>query len=184
MQVYQDAKCYLKGFFNAIKAFCSNRDSLGWRVEESIDSAELLEYSEIHSHESPLDLPGDYPLETKVTSELLLHAEALQELFGGEHPLMVPIWPTDKKKLRYFVGDASREGFGGATQYPAIGCVSQESLWDPEFAKGGSNLREAQNQVNHLLQEIRAGDHNGCKIWAATDNSVWSAICTKGMSKA
>ncbi len=59
MQVYQDAKCYLKGFFNAIEAFCSNQDSLGWHVEESIDSAELLEYSEIHSHKSPLDLPGD-----------------------------------------------------------------------------------------------------------------------------
>jgi hypothetical protein len=184
MQVYQDAKCYLKGLFNAIEAFRGDRDSLGWRVDAAFDSAELLEYSEIHSHDSPLDLPSEYPLDTKVTSELLLHAEALQELFEGEHPLMVPIRPTNKRKLRYYAGDASREGFGGALQYPGTGPTVREGLWDPEFANGSSNLREAQNQVNHLLHEIRAGYHDGCEIWAATDNSVWSTVWTKGMSNA
>ncbi len=97
---------------------------------------------------------------------------------------MVSIRPTNKRKLRYYVRDASWEGFGGATQYPKGGLISQEGLWDSEFAKGGSNLREAQNQVNHLLQEIRAGKHDRCKLWAATNNSVWSAIWTKGMSNA
>ncbi len=30
LQVYQDAKCYLKGIFNALEAFRSNQDSQGW----------------------------------------------------------------------------------------------------------------------------------------------------------
>ena len=98
---------------------------------------------------------------TPVNSELLLHAKALQILFAGEQPLMVPLRPTDKGKLCFFVGDASREGFGGATQFPDATVAMHEGLWDPEFAKGGSNLREAQNQVNHLLQEIRMGKHDG-----------------------
>ncbi len=97
---------------------------------------------------------------------------------------MVPICLTDKRKLRYYVGDAFREGFGGATQSPEGGLISQEGLWDLEFAKGGSNLWDAQNQVNHLLQEIRVGKHDECKLWVATNNSVWSAIWTKGMSNA
>jgi len=75
----------------------------------------MLEYRRDHSLDSPLELQGDYPLQTKVTSELLLHCEALQTLFEGENPLLVPLRPTDKGKLRFYVGDASHEGFGGAT---------------------------------------------------------------------
>jgi len=184
MQVYQDAKCYLKGFFNAIEAFRSDRDPQGWQIDAAVDSAAFLEYSQEQGLESPLDLQGDYPLQTKATSELLLHAEALQVLFKGEHPWTVPIRTTDKRKLRYYVGDASREGFGGVTQFPNLSMTSREGLWDASFAEGGSNLREAQNQVNHLLWEITAGKHDGCELWAATDNAVWSAIWTKGMSHA
>ena len=185
MQVYSDAKCYLKGIFNAIEAFRSDRDPDGWRIDASVDSAELLEYSREVGLESPVELlQGDYPLLTKVTPELLLHAEAFQVLFEGEMPRMVPLRPTDKGKLRFYVGDASREGFGGATQYPDGMVQSREGLWESGFAQGGSNLREAQNQVNHLLWEIRAGMHDGCELWAATDNAVWSAVWTKGMSNA
>ena len=57
-------------------------------------------------------------------------------------------------------------------------------MWSPEFARGGSNLREAQNQVNHLLLEVKAGKHDGCEIWCGTDNAVWSAVWHKGMSSA
>ncbi len=98
--------------------------------------------------------------------------------------MMIPIHPTERGKLRFFCGDASREGFGGATQYPDGTLTLQEGLWDLQFSKGGSNLRKAQNQVNHLLLEIRGGKHDGCELWAATDNSVWSAVWNKGMSKA
>ncbi len=66
----------------------------------------MLEYSHDHGLESPLDLQGDYPLQTKTTTELLLHCEALQMLFVGEDPLLVPLRPTDKGKLRFYVGDA------------------------------------------------------------------------------
>ncbi len=183
LQVYHDAKCYLKGISNAIEAFRSDRNPEGWHIESSVDSAAFLEYSSELGLESPLELQGDYPLETKVTVELLLHApEALQELFKGKQPLMVPIPPTNKRKLRFYVRDASREGFGGATQYPNGTIYSRVGLWDGGFADKGSNLREAQNQVNHLLHEIRVGKHNGCKLWAATGNAVWSAVWTKGMS--
>ena len=37
MQVYQDAKCYLKGFFNAIEAFRSDRDPQGWWIDAAVD---------------------------------------------------------------------------------------------------------------------------------------------------
>jgi hypothetical protein len=99
-----------------------------------------LEFSVITGQDSLLDAKGDYPLFTAVTLELLVHTKALQVLFQGEHPLMVPICPTDKGKLWFFVGDASQEGFGGATQYPDGVISSQEGLWDPKFAEGGSNL--------------------------------------------
>ena len=173
-----------EGIFNALEAFRTNRDLEGWRLQNAADSAELLEFGVSTEQDSPLDAQGDYPLATVVTSELLAHAEALQVLFQGEHLIMVPIRPTDKYILRFFVGDASREGFGGSTQYPGGLVSSREGLWDPEFSEGGSNLREAQNQVNHLIAEIRAGCHDGCEVWAATDNSVWSAVWNKGLSSA
>ena len=66
MQVYQDAKCYLKGVFNAIEAFRSERDPEGWRVESLIDSAAFLEYSHENGLESPLDVQGDYPLQQRL----------------------------------------------------------------------------------------------------------------------
>jgi hypothetical protein len=144
-----------------------------------------LEFGHDAGEGSAQDAQDDYPLlSTPMTSELSLHVEALQILFAGQQPLMIHIRPTDKGKLCFFCGDALREGFGGATQYPNGTLTSREGLWDCQFAEGGSNLREAQNQVNHLLYEIRAGRHDGYKLWAATDNSVWSAVWNKGMSKA
>ena len=70
------------------------------------------------------------------------------------------------------------------TQLPDGTIVSREGLWESGFAQGGSNLQEAQNQVNQLLWDIKAGKHDGCKLWAATNNSVWLAVWTKGMSNA
>ncbi len=77
---------------------------------------------------------------------------------------MAPVQPTDKRKLRFYVSDASQEGFGSATHFPNGIIMSQESLWDTDFAEGRLNLQEAQNQVNHLLWEIRVGKHDGCKL--------------------
>ncbi len=107
LQVYQDAKCYLKGICNALEAFRSDRDSQGWRVENSVDSAELLEFSVETGQDLLIKAQGDYPLATAVTSELLLHTGALQTLFEGEQPLMLPIRLTSKGKLRLFIGDVS-----------------------------------------------------------------------------
>ena len=85
---------------------------------------------------------------------------------------------------KYVVGDAFAEGFMVVTQYPDRELSSRDGLWDVSFAAGGSNLREAQNHVNHLLLEIREGRHDGCEIWAATDNAVFSQVFNKGMSSA
>ena len=45
-EVYQDSRCYLKGFFNAIEAFRANRDLNGWRmrvdVEEKSSNSEAI----------------------------------------------------------------------------------------------------------------------------------------------
>ena len=86
--------------------------------------------------------------------------------------------------MRYHVGDASAEGFAAGTQYPDLMIKGRDGLWRPDFAVGGSNLREAQNIVNHLLDEIREGRHDGCEIWSASDNAVWSQVWHKGMSSA
>jgi hypothetical protein len=116
LQVYQDVKCYLKGIFNALEAFRSNQDSQGWHVENLVDSAELLEFSVETGQDVLIKAQGDYPLTTAITSELLLRTEALKILFEGEQPLMLPICPTDIRKLCFFIGDASQEDFGGDTQ--------------------------------------------------------------------
>ncbi len=139
----------------------------------SVNSTKLLEFSIETGQDSPLDAQGDYPVLMPMNLELLLHAKALQILFAGEQPLMVPLRPTDKGKLRFFVGDASQEGFGRATRFPDTTVAMRKGLWYPDFAKGGSNLREAQNQVNHLLGEILMGKNDGGEVWAAL---VWSAI--------
>ncbi len=107
MQVYANAKPYLKGMFNALEAFRVDQDSVGWQTDVSVDSTKLLECSVKTSQDSPLDVQDDYPVLTPVTLELLLHAKALQILFKGELPLMVPVQPTYKRKLCFFVRDAS-----------------------------------------------------------------------------
>jgi hypothetical protein len=56
MQVYHDAKCYLKGIFNAIEAFMPDRDPKGWHIESSIGSAALLEYGHEVGLQSPVEL--------------------------------------------------------------------------------------------------------------------------------
>ncbi len=69
------------------------------------------------------------------------------------------------------------------TQYPNNTITTLGGLWDEEFVEDGSNLPKAQNFTNHLLEEIRAGLHDGCAVWGFTDNAVWSQVWNKGMSK-
>jgi hypothetical protein len=111
-----------------------------------------------------------YPPLTRVTGELVMHCEALADLFASETPRTVYIRPSNANKFRYYVGDASAEGFGGATQFPDGTIRGQKGASEQDFAEGGSNLGEAQNQANHLLNEIRSGVHDGCELWAGTDN--------------
>jgi hypothetical protein len=203
-EVYQDARPYLKGFFNAIESFRADRDHNGWRirtgadldlaqsgiiddcaltplqVQIAMDSAESLEINDASTSAAMVG----YPLLTSITSELLAHCEALIELFDGDLPREVFIRPASASQFRYYVGDASAEGLGGATQFPDGTIRGRRGVWDPKFAEGGSNLREATNQVNHLIREIRTGIHDGCELWAFTDNAVWSAVWLKGLSTA
>jgi hypothetical protein len=121
---------------------------------------------------------------TVITTELIKHCEALLELFEGDLPRANFVRPASSKSYHYYIGDASQEGLGGATQYPDGSIRGRRGVWEASFAEGGSNLREAQNHVSHLIQEVRAGMHDGCEIWAFTDNAVWSAVWLKGLSTA
>jgi hypothetical protein len=202
-EVYKDARSYLKGFFNAIEAFRLDRDSNGWRLQkeslgpladledpdgisplqldEAMRSAERLEIEDAPTSRTAEE---GYPPFTRVTKELVMHCEALAELFASDTPRTVYIRPSSANKFRYYVGDASAEGFGGATQFPDGTIRGRKGAWERDFAQGGSNLREAQNQANHLLNEIRSGVHDGCEVWAATDNGCWMAVWLKGLSTA
>ena len=181
-EVYSDARPYLKGCFNAIEAFRRGRDVDGWRLLSlmEMEAAEDLETSDA----STAAAQADYPLDTVITDELKAHVRALCVLFASDSPVAVPIRPTDAGKFRIVIGDASAEGFAAGTQYPDLTFEERDGLWDAEFARDGSNLREAQNIVNHLLMDIGAGKHDGCELLCPTDNAVWSYVWTKGISTA
>ncbi len=179
-EVYTLGRTYLKGFFNVVESWRSNRDIDGWRLADSMFAVGTLEGSDA----SHLEYVKGYPISTRITSELIDHTNALLTLFDADVPLMVPLRPTDSHKLRYTVGDASAEGFSIVTQYPDRSIQTRDGLWLESFAEGGSNLREAQNFGNHLLHEVESSKHDGCEVWACTDNAVWSAVWNKGMSSA
>lgn len=179
-EVYCDARCYLTGFFNALEAFREDRDVDGWRLQTAMDEAANLEDKDATRAQAA----ADYPRLTRVTSELSLHVQALLKMFASESPLALPVRPSHRNKFRYFIGDASAEGLGSAFQYPNLEVRGREGLWDESFAEGGSNLREAQCQVNHLLAEINAGLHDGCEVWAFSDNAIWSMVFNRGSSSA
>jgi len=92
----------LKGFFNAIEAWRFGRDLDGWRLSEAMMEAYLLEATDAPR----VVAQQNYPAHMRITTELIDHIGALQQLFESKTPLMIPVRPTDKHKLRYVVGDA------------------------------------------------------------------------------
>ncbi|KAL3774206.1 hypothetical protein ACHAWO_008804 [Cyclotella atomus] len=132
-----------------------------------MDAAEALELEDA----SQAVAVADYPVLTRVTFQLVQHVHALRKLFDTKEPQVFPIRPTDKSKVQYACGDASREGFANATQYP--------NLVIDDIETESSNLREALNIANC---DVAAGRHDGCELWQATDNAVCLAVCNKGMS--
>lgn len=154
-----------------------DRDLDGWRLFESMDSAQDLEEND----SSRATAMAEYPLRTRVTYQLVLHTHALQKLFATEEPRVSLIHPTERDKVRYGCGDASAEGFAQAMQYPDLEIDERYGLWMGSLSAGSSNLGEALNIANHLKRDIKAGRHDGCEIWQASDNAVWSAVCNKGM---
>ena len=177
-ELYTEGRCFLKGFFNALEAFRSDRDLDGWRLEKVMQEAEALEANDATRAEAA----SDYPLLTRVTYQLVLHVHAMRKLFGDEEPRVSLVRPMEKHQLRYACGDASAEGFAQAVQYPQLVIDERDGLWIPEISMKSSNLREALNIANHLKDDISRGKHDGCEVWQATDNAVWSAVCNKGMS--
>ena len=148
-----------------------------------MESAAALE-TRNGNHDVSVIAAEGYPEETRITQAMLMHTRALRVLFSNEVPHTVSIRPTDKGKLRYYIGDASAEGFGSGVQYPDMTLTGRDGLWLPEFALGGSNLREGTNMVNHLLKDVRAGKHDVCEVWCFTDNAVWSYVWNSGLSTA
>ncbi len=179
-EVYSEGRCFMKGFYNAMEAFHANRDDDGWRLAVWEDEVVALETNDA----TRAFAANGYPDRTRVTYELILHVDALRRLFTGSVPRVVQLRPTDMTKLRYSVGDASAEGFAVAVQYPLLVVEERDGLWLEEYSAKSSNLREALNIANHLKHDITQGKHDGCEIWQATDNAVWSAVCNKGMSSA
>ena len=112
--VYVYGRSFLKGFFNAAKAWRGSRDLEGWRIIEAMATVADLE----QAGASHADYSVGYPLTTHITNELIEHVKALLKLFASDVPLMIPLRPTDSHKIRYTVGDASAKGFATATQYP------------------------------------------------------------------
>jgi hypothetical protein len=149
-------------------------------LEAAMEAAEKLEIEDA----STAVAAADYPPMTSITPELITHCEALLDLFDHDVPTAVFIRPACSGAYRYYVGDASREGLGGATQFPDGTIRGRRGVWRADFAEGGSNLQEVQNQVNRLIQEVRAGMHDGCELWAFADNGCWSAVWLKGLSTA
>lgn len=110
--VYREARCFLKGFFNAIEAFRADRDVNGWQIREGFDgllAPELgddfglseIEFEEAAAAASALEVidaptgvaQAGYPPLTNITPELLAHSEALLEYFDTEEPRAVFIRP-------------------------------------------------------------------------------------------
>ena len=106
-----------------------------------MEEAALLETQE-DSHAQAVD-QADYPLDIRITNEMLMHMEALRSLFVTEAPHIVPIQPTDRGKHRYFIGDASAEGFGSGVQYPdlifeaGMDCGSRSLPWEVQILVKG-----------------------------------------------
>lgn len=100
---------------------------------------------------------ADYPVLTLITFQLVQHVHALQMLFDTNDAQVSPIRPTDKSKVRYACGDASRKGFVNATQYPNLVIDDRDGLWLPEISQESSNSREALNIANHLKRDIAEG---------------------------
>ena len=74
-----------------------------------------------------------YPREVQLSSDMMLHVEALRTLFAAEVPHYVSIQPTDKGGTRYVIGDTSAKGFGSGTQYTDLTFAGRDGLWEVVF---------------------------------------------------
>ena len=90
IKVYPYARCYLKGFFNAIEGFREGRDMDGWRLANAVTEVQLLEVEFC----SDAQVREGYPFLTRITEELILHTEALLRFFVSETPLTLPLRPN------------------------------------------------------------------------------------------
>ena len=135
-EVYPTGRCYLKVFFNAVEAWCGDRDLDGWRLTDS-----MFEVGALKAGDTPAgEWRTGYPLNTRITYKLIAHANALLALLISETPLMAPLRPTDTHELCYCIGDASAEGFAIVTQHQDLFTGMRDGLWDELFAEGGFNL--------------------------------------------
>ena len=102
--------------------------------------------------------------------------DTLLKLFSEEALLAVHFRTSSARWFHYYIWGAFAEGFGGVAQYPDGMLRGKQDNWDAYFAEGGCNLREAQKQVNHLMEEVISGKHDGCKVWGLADNGIWFTV--------
>ena len=137
-EIYPEGRPYLKGLFSALEAWRGWRDLDGWRLQKVMDSAGEL----VSRGASRAETQATYPAFIRITDEMMMHVKGMLTLFHTDMPLTVPIRPTNARKVRYHIGDASAEGFAAGTQYPDLVLEGRDGLWKPDFAVSGSNLRE------------------------------------------
>jgi hypothetical protein len=140
-ELYNEGRCFLKGFFDALVAFRDDRDEDGWRVEQSMDAARELAARDLGDSEDIGEVAlSDYPILTGTTYQLVLHTHALRRLFNTEEPRVCLIRPIEKHMVCYVCGDASAKGFAQAVQYPDLTIDEQEGLWQEEITMKSLNL--------------------------------------------
>ena len=110
-EVYTNGRCYLKDFFNAVKAWRFGHSIDGWKLSDAMLVMATMDMREL----PPVEFKKGYPAYTRITSELVAHVDALLYLFSAESPLMVPLRSSEAHMLRYVVDDASAEGLSIVT---------------------------------------------------------------------
>lgn len=144
---YDFMQPYLKGFHLSAEAWCSNRDTAGWKnrstkTEDTGDSDEegyaRVEHADLPEELLPLLLPTDSepipppPIVTPVPS-LCSDVQALQLLLAPTTPCQVLVRPVEGAVyVAYGAGDASGEGFGSRIKPLGLQPLLRRGFWCTE----------------------------------------------------
>jgi hypothetical protein len=174
-EVYMDLRPYYKSFYNALEAWRPNRDTEGWRQDDT-DDEDIDTYDLVDENCSP-------PPTVMITPEAARDLDALLVFYESEEPQFLLCRPRGPNDVVYFGGDASAAAYGAGCQLVDGTVLIWMGNWTQSETDRGSNWREAFNLAQVFLHQIRSGALDGKEVWMATDNLVWALIGNKGMSR-